>query len=499
MTTSLSAASLRPILAALDRANARFIRAYPGDPLARQPVQTVYGGAHLFKADAARKLGDLALASLNEYGPDYATFARAIGLRGAAALPESETELNALTAALAADPARVKDTNPAAWLAHAVYTRVVEKLKREPVEDFRIDFEDGYGYRTDAEEDATAAQAAAELASGMERATLPPFIGIRIKTFSRELHARGVRTLDIFLTTLSKRTRGHLPDNFVVTLPKVTSPEQVEALISVFEAIERATAIAKGSLRMELMIETTQSIFDPEGNVVLPLLVRAARGRCIAAHFGVYDYTASVNLTSEQQSPVHRACEFARDVMQVSLSGTGVMMSDGATNILPVGPHRAPPGQHLSAQHAAENRAAVHRAWRLHYEHVRHSLGRGYYQGWDLHPGQFPTRYAAMFAFYLEPLQPATHRMRNFVDKAARATLAGDIFDDAATAQGLLTFFLRGLKCGAISREEVLATGLTVEEMQSRSFTRIMTDRANAAATPAPASPRSRRKARRSA
>lgn len=498
MTTSLSAASLRPILAALDRANGRFIRAYPGDPLARQAVQTVYGGAHLFKADAARKLGDLALASLAEYGPDYATFARAIGLRGAGSLPESESELEALAAALAQNPAGVKDANPAAWLAHEVYARVVDKLRREPVEDFRIDFEDGYGYRTDAEEDATAAQAAAELAGGMERGTLPPFIGIRVKTFSRELHMRGIRTLDIFLTTLSKRTRGEIPENFVVTLPKVTSPEQVGALVSVFEGLERATGIAKGALRMELMIETTQSIFDPEGNVVLPLLVRAAKGRCIGAHFGVYDYTASVSLTAEQQSLVHRACEFARDVMQVSLAGTGVMMSDGATNILPVGPHRAAPGESLNGQKSSENRAAVHRAWKLHYEHVRHSLSRGYYQGWDLHPGQFPTRYAAMFASYLEPLDQATRRMRNFVEKAARATLAGDIFDDAATAQGLLTFFLRGLKCGGISTGEVLATGLTVEEMRSRSFTKIMTDRAKGAAS-APASPRSRRKVHRSA
>ncbi len=474
MTTSLTAAALAPTLSRLKAANDAFAAMFPGEPESRQPVHTLYGGAHLFKADAAKKLGDLSLASLREYAPDFCSFARAIGLRGAETLPDALADAARLEAYVKGNLAQAWTSNPHAALAYAVYTRVVEKLTREAVEDFRIDFEDGYGYRPDAEEDACAEQAARELAEGMKRGSLPPFIGIRIKTFSAALHARGIRTLDIFLSTLAGLTGGALPPNFVVTLPKVVAPEQVSTLADVFELIEKATSIRPGTLKMELMVETTQSILDHEGRAMLPHLIRAARGRCLGAHFGVYDYTASCNLTAEQQSIVHPSCEFARDVMQVSLTGTGQFLSDGATNIMPVGPHRAAAGGSLSSQQVAENRSAVHRAWRLHYEHVRHSLSRGYYQGWDLNPAQFPTRYAAVYAFYLEALGPATERLRNFVEKAARATLVGDIFDDAATAQGLLTYFLRALRCGAITEDEVRATGLTADDMRLRSFSEIM-------------------------
>ena len=108
----------------------------------------------------------------------------------------------------------------------------------------------------------------------------------------------------------------------------------------------------------------------------------------------------------------------------------------------------------------------MHRAWKVHFDHVRHSLVHAFYQGWDLHPAQLPTRYAAVYSFFLEGLDAAAKRLRGFTEKAAQATLLGDVFDDAATGQGLLNFFLRGLSCGAITPEEAAATGLTLEEMQ---------------------------------
>jgi hypothetical protein len=164
--------------------------------------------------------------------------------------------------------------------------------------------------------------------------------------------------------------------------------------------------------------------------------------------------------------------------MQVSLAATGVALSDGATNIMPVAPHRAAPGAPpLSEAQAAENRAAVHRVWRLHFDHVTHSLVHAFYQGWDLHPGQLPTRYAAVYAFFLEGLAAASRRLRSFMEKAAQATLLGDVFDDAATGQGLLNFFIRGLSCGAITPEEAAATGLTRAEIQGRSFLKILEGR----------------------
>jgi hypothetical protein len=176
---------------------------------------------------------------------------------------------------------------------------------------------------------------------------------------------------------------------------------------------------------------------------------------------------------------VHPACDFAKHVMQVSLAGTSVTLSDGATNVMPVAPHRKQGESPLTPEQEAENRGAIHRVWRLHYEHVRHSLRQGFYQGWDLHPGQLPTRYAAVFAFFLEGLEASSARLRNFVERAAQATLQGEVFDDAATGQGLLNYFLRALNCGAIGLGDIEATGLTVAEIQTRSFARILKGRRN--------------------
>jgi len=167
----------------------------------------------------------------------------------------------------------------------------------------------------------------------------------------------------------------------------------------------------------------------------------------------------------------HPACDFAKHVMQVTLAGTGVWLSDGATTVLPIGPHRAAKGGSLTALQQQENRAAVHRAWRLHHDNVRHSLITAFYQGWDLHPAQLPPRYAAVYTFFLEGLHSAAERLRNFIVQAAQATLIGGFFDDAATGQGLLNYFLRAIACGAVTEDETTTlTGLTPDELRTRSF-----------------------------
>ena len=442
MPTTLSEASMQKITQSLKPAHDAFAARYPGESGRRQPVHTVYGGAHLFKSDTAKRLGSLALRSLETYAPDAKTFAAALEL-------------------------------PLA-LAETIYERVLEKLNREAIEDFRIDFEDGYGTRPDEEEDGHTIIAAEETAKGLEAGTLPPFIGIRIKTFSEELHARSVRTLDLFLSTLVEATKGALPENFVVTLPKIVSPVQVSTLADIFELLEPQLNLPKNSLKMEMMIETTQSIINASGEANLPQLLDAARGRCVAAHFGTYDYTASCSITAAYQDMLHPACDFARHMMQVSFGGTGIWLSDGATNIMPVAPHRG----ELSAEQQAENRTVVHRAWKLHYEHIRHSLTNAFYQGWDLHPAQLPTRYAAVYTFFLESLATASERLSNFVAKAAQATLVGDVFDDAATGQGLLNYFLRAINCGALTEQEALdLTSLSLEELRSGSFKKILQNR----------------------
>lgn len=446
MKTSLSPRALRGPLGRLKRAHAAFAREYPGDSEERQPVHTVYGGAQLFTADSVRKLGELALRALRDNAPDAHVLGNALGI------PRE--------------------------LAARVHARVLAKLEREPVEDFRIDFEDGYGNRPDAEEDGDAERTALEVAKAQAAGSLPPFIGIRIKPLSGELQARSLRTLDIFVTTLAARTKGSLPSHFAVTLPKVTIPEQVSVASELAGALERRTRLAPGSLRLELMVETPQAVLGAFGAASLRGLVAAGKGRVRGAHFGTYDYTASCNITAAHQGMTHPACDFAKHVMQVGLAGSGVTLSDGATNIMPVAPHRAAPdGPPLTDEQLRKNRAAIHAAWKLHFDHVRHSLLHAYYQGWDLHPAQLPTRYAAVYSFFLEGLEAALRRLKGFTEKAAQATLLGDVFDDAATGQGLLNFFLRGLGCGAITPEEAAATGLSLEEMQTRSFLKILARR----------------------
>ena len=357
MKISLSETSLREIVETLSVSNNGFMEHYLGETGRRQPVHTVYGGAHLFRADTARRLGQVAERSFAENASDFVVFARAIGLPRANELPDVLGYATGLRQRLKDEPDAVRDENKAAWLAHTIHARVQEKLSREPVEDFRIDFEDGYGNRPDQEEDGHAESAAIEVARGLADGTLPPFIGIRIKPFNEELRARSMRTLDIFVSTVVAESRGRLPDNFVVTLPKITIPEQVSALVDLFDLLEQRTGLAAGALKMEMMIETTQSIINSEGRINLPLLLRAARGRCTAAHFGTYDYTASCSITAAHQHMMHPACDFAKHMMQVSFAGTGIWLSDGATNIMPVGPHsgsdRREPGGHSSCLEAA--------------------------------------------------------------------------------------------------------------------------------------------------
>ena len=427
----------------LHAANLAFVALHPGDPPRRQPVHVVYGGGHLFRADTAAKLGEVALRAMAEYAPDPAALDQALGL-GAFAEP--------------------------------VYARVVEKLAREPVEDFRIDFEDGYGTRPDADEDRDVTNAAREVAKGHQAGTLPEFIGIRIKPLTEELRVRSIRTLRIFLGTLLGEA-GELPENLVLTLPKVTIPEQVSVFAGLLAGLEHELGLDDGVLRFEVMVETPQLVMDANGRSALPALIPAAKGRLQAAHFGTYDYTASMGITAAHQRMRHPVCEHAKLVMQAAYAGTGVWLSDGSTAILPVPVHSSREGALTPAQRA-ENRAGVHAAWRLHADDVRHSLAGGFYQGWDLHPAQLVSRYAALFEFFLQGLDAAGERLRNFVAKAAQATLVGDVFDDAATGQGLLNYFLRAVQTGAVTEARAVEMSqLTVDEIRARSFVAILKNR----------------------
>lgn len=431
--------------ALLREANVAFAKAHPGESPGRQPVHTVYGGAQLFAADSVPKLGAVALRALNTYAADPATIGAALGIADQPALS-------------------------------TIDRRVREKLAREPIEDFRIDFEDGYGNRPDAEEDHHAGAVAAELTKGMSGGTLSPFIGMRVKPLNEELRARSIRTLELVMTALVEG--GGIPERWIVTIPKITIIEQVDYTVAVLRSLEKKLGLADGTLRFEVMVETPQIILDQSGTSLLPRLLDASDGRLRGAHFGTYDYTAGINITAAHQRMRHLACDFAKHCMQVAFAGTNVWLSDGSTTVMPVPIHRAAAGESLSPAQEAENAASVHAAWKLHFDDIRHSLAGGFYQGWDLHPAQLVTRYAALYSFFLDGIDAAGVRLNNFVGKAAQATLIGDVFDDAATGQGLLNFFLRGINSGAITEDEALRmTGLTAEEFRGRSFVKIMLGR----------------------
>ena len=302
---------------------------------------------------------------------------------------------------------------------------------------------------------------------------MPPFIGIRIKAFSEEAKRRAIRTLDLFLTTYAE-TGLPLPQPFYVTLPKVTSTEQVGVLVDCIELMEERCGFPSGSIRIELMIETIQSLITPSGNIAIPALIERGRGRVTSAILGTFDYTASCNIASHYQDHRHPSADFARKIMQVSLAGTPVNPCDGITNIMPTPVHR---GANLTTEQVSENQCVVHEAWRIHFTNISHSLKLGFYQGWDLNPAQVPIRYAGSYYFFLQGLSDAKARLKKFIDQATQASMVGNTFDDAASAQGLLNFFVNGMNCGAFTEEAVLRTGITREELHGRSFQQIVKNR----------------------
>jgi citrate lyase beta subunit len=368
-----------------------------------QPVHTAYVPAHTFGQDTVRRWGSEAIASLEEFAPGPADFADAFGV--------------------------------GAELAGPVRSLVLAKLAAEPIEDLRIDFEDGYGTRSDDTEDAHARAAARALRAAHIDGTSPPSAGIRCKSLEPATRRRAIRTIDLFLSSLAE-PGAELP-GVIITLPKVTSAAQVTAMNVLCQRLEPAYGLVHPRrLRFEIQVELPRVILGADGVATIANCVRAGRGRLTGLHFGTYDYAAAIGVSAAYQSLDHPAADYAKAVMQVAAAGTGVDVSDGSTNVLPVG-----------------SRDEVIAAWRLHARLVRRSLERGFYQGWDLHPAQLVSRYAATFAFYTEGLASAGDRLRAY-EQRARAGL-----EEPATGKALAAFLCRGLDCGAFSQADI--TGLT--------------------------------------
>ncbi|MER7080686.1 Citrate lyase beta subunit [Saccharopolyspora kobensis] len=409
--TSLETAEVNRRLARLSAVDEHIAATYPGARAARQPVHTCYVPANKVDADTVRLWEREALAALDRD----------------AARPEDLVDI------LGMDPE----------IARAVHPRLRAKLQNSPLEDLRIDFEDGYGNPGDEAEDAEAERTAGVVADWLREGAAPANFGLRVKSFDTpQLRARSVRTLDVFLTALLQQ-HGSLPEGFVLTFPKVVDVAQVEVFVEFLGLFEQQLGLPARSLGFEIQVETTQSIVDSEGRLALPRFLRAGDGRVTGLHFGTYDYTAGCGLTAAHQHLAHRACDFARHVMQVSAAGTGVFLSDGSTNVLPVGDQ-------------------VRHGWRTHYDLTRRSLEHGFYQGWDLHPAQLVTRYAAVFAAFRDSAPAEAARLSAYTSASG-----GAVLDEPATARALAASFVRALDNGGIDATEVKdLTGLSEPEIR---------------------------------
>ncbi|WP_186317203.1 DUF6986 family protein [Kocuria marina] len=412
------------LLAGTDADLARFL---PGDSGTRKPVHTCYVLADLVTERTPAEWGVAASSAAGEAG--------------------------GLAALAGVDDAAAPD----------LVEQVARKLREEPVEDLRLDLEDGYGERPDAEEDTDAVRAAHTVAAFARNrasgaAPAPAFAGIRFKCFEAATRAHGLRTLDLFLSTLVREgglteagiSEDGLPAGLVLTLPKVSAVEQVAVMVEAYEAFEDALGLPAGRPRFEIQMETPAMILGPDGTYPIPAMLRAAEGRVSALHYGTYDYSASLGISGQFQSLEHPAADHAKNVMQVAVAGTGVRLLDGSTNRLPVGD-------------AAQRRET----WALHASLVRRSLERGFYQGWDLHAHQLPTRFLTNYAFYRGAFDDAARRLVAYAGRSVPGIETADVADEPATARALARYVVRGVLCGAVSEDELREKGLDPETVRA--------------------------------
>jgi len=445
----------------------------PEAPVAsRSPVHVVYGGADRYAAGTPKKLGEIALATIQTYASNFVEFAQACYLPGSEVLPVYPDAITKLEKHIARSQSKAKVENFPAWFAWTIYRKTLDKLALEPVEDFRIDFEDGYGFRTDQEEDRDSVRAASELALAYRNGTITPFCGFRIKSLNKETSTRAIRTMDLFLKTLAEKTEGAIPENFVITLPKITDKRLVRQLCDRLKRFEKKNGLKNRSIGVELMIESPLALFDRKGKVVLKELIDEAKGRCTSAHFGAFDYTSALGIVSTHQGLHHPACDFARQLMLANLAPLGIRLSDSVTTNLPVAIHK---NGRLNNVQIEENRRSIHDGWHEHFANVTASMKNGFYQSWDLHPNQLPARYAAVYAFFLESRDAMAVRLKEFINRSTQATLTGNTFDDAASAEGILNFFRSGSDCGAFEPKEIKTLlGVSPDELRSTSFQQFM-------------------------
>ncbi len=377
------------------------------------PSHVVYGGAHLFSAQTIDKLEQLSRNGFATYLPDG----------------------NALATVFGVTPSHAEE----------IHRRVDAQLRRQPVADCRIDFEDGYGPRSDEEEDAHASAAGAAVAALVAAGRLGDrLIGVRCKRLAGGSGLRAVRTLHRFFDAAKVPVR--------VTIPKVETVEEAAAAAALLAALEQSFGLPEHSCVLELMAETPA--FFSEGIPQLHAIAAAAtaRARPIAVHLGSYDLTAGAGIPFVAQRPDHPILDHARTLLALAFGGSDVELSDGATTTLPIAPYKQP----NSDDERMQNAQVVAAAFRQHASDVAHALRFGIYESWVLHPMQLISHRVAQTQFFVEALPGARSRLSRFLEGEARASRVGAEFDDAATGRGLLQFFVRAAALGIVDDDPLL-------------------------------------------
>ena len=222
------------------------------------------------------------------------------------------------------------------------------------------------------------------------------------------------------------------------------------------------------------MVETTQALLGADGRSPLPAFLEACAGRCRGAHFGTYDFTASCNITAAYQTMDHPWCDLAKGMMMLAYAGTGLFLSDGATNVMPVGPHR---GDALTP--AQEEAEPGRRPCRLAARAPAHPA----FAGGRLLPGLGPSPGAAARSLrhLLRVLPGGVRAGRRAAAQLRREGRAGHAGRRRVRRRGdragVAELLPAGAQLGRHRRRRLGATGLTRDEVALRSFAKILAAR----------------------
>ncbi len=375
-----------------------------------RPFHVLYGGAQRFKAGTFAKMRGMALDFLLRH-------------ENAGFLFETDSEV-----------------------AKPTLARARKKLSQQAIEDFRVDFEDGFGAIDAQTTKQEATRVGAVLAAECSARLVSPWIGLRIPPI--DVNDVTLVVLDAFFAAYDSEWPRDHHGRFAVTHPKVTSAQQLRLLAEALTAIESKRGWPAATLAIEAMYEVPTD--TSEWNA-------ACDGRLRSIHFGAYDYLSALGVPPEDQCLVHPLATRAQCHLVERFHSTNISISDGATLAMPLG----------SAREIADA-AATQRM------QIRNALTLGIQQGWDLHPHQVTVRACVWIEFFLKGEHKNAQRLQAFLQESGRVSRVGSQFDDSASARALVRFFERGHAFGAWSDDDLAALGFDATVRASDLWKRLL-------------------------